>query len=111
MLKSASSQALPPLEDSLSASQLAWLRRQRNDYVDHYLLQYTTSCKLDKDQIKALSKLHPEWYKTPRERQWDLQFRALEDFHEENGRLARNCTFPRISISEVVFDLIFLLFS
>lgn len=81
----ASSPQLPPLEESLSASQLAWLRRQRNDYVDHYQLNYTASCKLDDGQLQALSQLDPEWYKTPRERQWLVQFHALQEYQKENG--------------------------
>jgi hypothetical protein len=85
-LQTSTLQSLPPLEEGLSASQLAWLRRQRNDYVDYYQLRYTTTCKLNAEQLQALSELDPEWHMTPRERQWQTQFQALEEFQKENGQ-------------------------
>lgn len=75
------------LEQSLTTSQLQWLRRQRNEYIDYYQYQYTTHCKLEDQQIQALNAIDPSWWKSARERRWDVQFSVLEAYRKEHGEL------------------------
>jgi Helicase associated domain len=78
------------LQDSpvepLSPSQAEWLRRQRNEYVDFYRLRYSSSCRLDRSQIGALNELDPSWWKTAREREWDVRCQELLEYRNEHGR-------------------------
>jgi len=60
----------------LTPSQLVWLRRQRVNYEES---------KLDQRQIDALNELHPGWWKTARERQWDLQYQELQKYKQKHG--------------------------
>jgi Helicase associated domain len=73
------------LEECLTPSQLIWLRRQRNEYVDFYQLHYTKNCKLSEQQIEALNEVDPSWWKTASERKWDLHFEALQLYYKEHG--------------------------
>ncbi|KAG7358387.1 helicase domain protein [Nitzschia inconspicua] len=78
------------LEECLNPSQLDWLRRQRNDYLDYYQWNYTPSCKLTSEQLDALNELDSSWWKTARERQWDVQFQALQEYRDKHG----HCNVP-----------------
>lgn len=79
------SAAHSPVEP-LSPSQAEWLRRQRNEYVDFYRLRYSSSCRLDRSQIGALNELDPSWWKTAREREWDVRCQELLEYRNEHGR-------------------------
>jgi hypothetical protein len=75
--------------ESLSASQAEWLRRQRNEFIEYYVLGYSSSCRLDESQIQALNELDPSWWKTSRERQWDARCQELLEYRNEHGKVNR----------------------
>lgn len=97
---SVSSSSSSVLLESLSASQSEWLRRQRNEYIEYYILQYSTTCKLDEAQIQALNGLDPSWWKTSRERQWDTRCQELVEYRKKHGKVV-------LSLSVCVFVCLF----
>jgi hypothetical protein len=75
------------LLESLSPSQVEWLRRQRNEYIEYHILGYTTTCRLDDDQIQALNGFDSGWWKTSRERQWDDRCQELLEYKNQHGKV------------------------
>jgi Helicase associated domain len=60
----------------------AFLREQRNEY---WMLRHGQVSKLDAAKAAVLSAWDSDWWKTSRERQWDLRCQELEDYRTEHG--------------------------
>jgi hypothetical protein len=75
---------------TLSSSQKDWLRRQRNLYIDYYVIKFTSSCKLTEKQIDALRGLDPLWYMTSNERKWLILFEVLKQYQQTHGKFKNN---------------------
>jgi len=60
----------------------SFLRDQRKEYDS---MQHALVSKLDENKLEALRMWDVDWWKTSRERQWDVRYQELEDYRGVYG--------------------------
>ena len=71
-----------PADSNIPGVLKKFLREQRKEYL---MMCPGRHSMLDHRKVEALAAWDVHWWKTSRERQWDLRYKELEDYRAEHG--------------------------